>query len=145
MSTPARRDTVTIGIVAGEASGDLLAGITLTDSDPFNEFYQQFVPGARLSFQLTMTNVFTGLVPDVFGFAILDSDLFNLATYSLGSDQFLIATLEGPDPVIEVFASVDGSVPAPHVPDTGSTLALVVVAMAGLVFGRRKVCGRIVA
>jgi len=122
----------------GGVTGDLLAGITLTDSDPFNEFYQEFTPGALFSFQLTMTNVFSGPVPDVFGFAILDSNLFNLGTFSLGSDQFLIATLAGPDPVIEVFASVDGSIPAPHIPDSGNSLALAGVSLAGLVLFRRR-------
>lgn len=129
----------------GGASGDLLAGITLTDTEPFNEFYQQFTPGAWLSFRLTMTGVFTGSVPDLFSFAILDSELFNLGTYSLGSDQFLIANLDGPDPVIEVYASLDGSVPAPHIPDTGSTLALAVVAAAGLGLVRCLARGRIAA
>lgn len=127
----------------GGASGDLVSGVTLTDSDPFNEFYQQFMPGGWLSFDLTMTNVFTGGVPDIFGFTFLDSNLFNLGTYSLGSDQFLIATLDGSGPVIEVFASIDGSVPAPSIPDTGSTLALVGMALTGVALARRGMPGRV--
>jgi hypothetical protein len=121
----------------GGVSGDLLSGITLTDSDPFNEFFQSFSAGTYLSFQLSMTNLFTGSVPDVFGFAILDANLYNLATYSLGSDQLLIATLDSTGPVIETFASVDGSVPAPHIPDTGNTLLLTTLAMGALAMGRR--------
>lgn len=121
----------------GGVSGDLLSGISLTDSDPFNEFFQPFSPGTFLSFQLSMTNLFAGPVPDVFGFAILDASLYNLATYSLGSDQLLIVTLDGAGPVIETFASVDGSVPAPHIPDSGETLLLTIVAMGALMLGHR--------
>lgn len=126
----------------GGVSGDLVSGITLTDSEPFNELYQRFAPGARLSFHLSMTSVFTGLIPDVFGFAILDADLFNLATFAWGGDQFLIATLGAAGPELVAFGSLDGSVPAPRVPDHGGTLALIAIAAVGLGLGHRAVTRR---
>ena len=104
----------------GGASGDLLSGVILNDSDTLlNEFYQTFTAGSWLSFNLSLTtNVDAGDTPDLFSFAILDVNLMNLATQSLNQDAFLQVTLDGAAPTIATFASADQSIGAPSVPDT---------------------------
>jgi hypothetical protein len=104
----------------GGASGDLSSNILLTDTTPFNEFYQAFNPGAWLSFKVLLsTNFILGETPDIFSFAILDGNLMNLATQSLGTDAFLQVNIDGATPAIETFASADLSIDAPvaTVPD----------------------------
>ncbi|HEY8993698.1 MAG TPA: NF038129 family PEP-CTERM protein [Lacunisphaera sp.] len=103
----------------GGASGSLASGVTLSDTSPFNEFYQLFVPGAWLSFSVHLsTNFIPGGTPDLFSFAILDGNLLNLATQSLGSDTFLEANIDSATPAVTTFASADGSIGAPRVPET---------------------------
>ncbi|MGC4074883.1 MAG: NF038129 family PEP-CTERM protein [Nibricoccus sp.] len=73
----------------GSFSGSANSGIRLTDASFFSEFYQEFVPGNFLSFDVTFTSVYdSSAVPDSFAFAILDSTLSNLPTQSGGSDIF---------------------------------------------------------
>jgi hypothetical protein len=105
----------------GGASGDLASSVVLTDTDPFNEFYQAFNPGAWLSFNVLLsTNFIFGDIPDLFSFAILDGSLMNLATQSFGSDTFLEVNIDSATPSIETFASADLSIGAPTatVPET---------------------------
>jgi hypothetical protein len=125
-----------IGLFGG-VTGDLSSGVSLTDTDPFNEFYQSFTAGSFLRFDLWLSDNFDGPVPDIFGFALLDENLFNLGTFSLGTDQFLIVELNGAGLTFETFAGVDG-VPAPRVPEAGSTALLVAVALLGLAGIRRR-------
>ena len=119
---------------SGGATGDLTSGINITDSDwTFNEFYQGFLPGNWLSFNLSLsTNLDLGGTPDLFSFAILDGNLMNLATQSLGSDNFLEINIDSLKPSVATFASSDGSVNL-HVPEAGGTL--------GLLFGAMLVLG----
>lgn len=121
----------------GGVTGDLFTGVGLTDTDPFNEFYQSFTAGSFLSFNLVLSASFNGLVPDLFSFAILDASLMNLATYSLGSDQFLEVELNGTGLAYQTYAGVDG-VPAPGVPEAGSTALLASAALLGLAGFRRR-------
>lgn len=100
----------------GGAAGTLSSSVTLTDSSAFNEFYQPFVPGAWLSFLVSLTgNVESGPTPDLFAFAILDSSLMNLATLSPGTDTFLQIDINSTAPAIATYASIDGAVPAPAI------------------------------
>lgn len=55
----------------GGATGDLATGVSLTDAGFFNDFYQQFTPGASLSFLVSSTANFAGGTPDQFSFSIL--------------------------------------------------------------------------
>ena len=105
----------------GGASGSLASSLALTDTSPFNEFYEAFVPGAWLSFHVVLSTNFTaGDTPDNFSFAILDGNLMNLATQSLGTDSFLEVAIDGDAPTVATFASADGSIDAPRakVPET---------------------------
>lgn len=100
----------------GDATGDFSSSVRLSDSTAFNEFYQGFAPGAWLSFTVSLsTQVDSGLDPDLFGFAILDSNLSNIATTAPGSDLFVQVNLDSSQPTILVFGSLDGTVPAPQV------------------------------
>jgi hypothetical protein len=116
----------------GGVSGDLSSSVALTDTDWVNEFFQAFIPGTFVSFQLSLSNNWNGVVPDIFGFAILDSNLMNLETYSLGSDQLLVVEQNGAGLGFQTYASVDGSLPAPGVPDSGATALFVVAGLVGL-------------
>ena len=133
------------GSVAGPATawggvtGDLSGVVSLTDTEAFNEFYQAFLPGSFLSFDLHLTNNFNGAVPDMFGFAILDENLFNLPTHAPGSDQFLSVELNGAPAAWQTYAST-GGIPAPTVPDTASTAWLVAAGLAGMA-GLRRCAG----
>lgn len=103
---------------SGGAGGDLASGISITDSDwTLNEFYQGFLPGSWLTFNLSLsTNFDLGGTPDIFSVAILDGNLMNLATQSFGSDNFLEINIDSLTPSVATFASADGLVSA-HVPD----------------------------
>jgi hypothetical protein len=103
----------------GGAAGDLSTSVVLTDTDPFNEFYQTFIPGAWLSFKVLLsTHFIPGDTPDLFSFAILDGNLMNLATQSLGTDTFLEVNIDSATPAVGTYASADQGIGAPRVPET---------------------------
>lgn len=104
----------------GGASGSLSSSVALTDTDPlFNEFYQAFIPGAWLSFSVHLsTNFLIGGTPDLFSFAILDGNLMNLPTQSVGTDSFLSVGIDSATPTVTAAASADQSIGAPRVPET---------------------------
>lgn len=119
----------------GGAWGSLSSGITITDTDPFNEFYQGFNPGSWLSFDLTLTtHVDMGGTPDIFSFAILDGGLMNLATQSMGSDAFVEINIDSSMPSIATFASADRLITASAMPiPEPSTYGLGAAALLALV------------
>jgi hypothetical protein len=95
---------------AGSFTGNLFSTLSLRDRSFFNEFYQAFTPGTSLQFDLNLTaRVDSGLFPDTFAFAILDSTLSNLPTRSGGSDVFASIDITGSSAVVHTFAS-DGSI-----------------------------------
>lgn len=121
----------------GGVTGDLSSTVSLTDTDPFNEFFQSFAAGSFLSFDLHLTNHPNAPAPDIFGFAILDESLFNLGTFSVGTDQFLTVELNGGALNYQAFAGVDG-IAAPGVPEAGGTVLFASVALLGLAGIRRR-------
>lgn len=137
------------GSIAGPASawggvtGDLSVGISLDDTEAFNEFFQAFLPGSFFSFELSLTNNFNGAIPDLFGFAILDENLFNLPTHAPGSDQLLTVELNGGERVWQTYGTTSG-IAAPSVPDAGSTALLLAAGLIGL-SGLRRVARRAAA
>ncbi|HWA28917.1 MAG TPA: NF038129 family PEP-CTERM protein [Lacunisphaera sp.] len=126
-----------IGLIGG-ASGDLSSTVWLNDTNPFNEFFQAFTAGSFLSFELALSNNFGGPVPDIFGFAILDANLFNLGTFAPASDQFLTVELNGGPLAFQAYAGVDGT-PAPQIPEGDITALLVAAALLALVGVHRRV------
>ena len=62
-------------LTLGGATGDLLSGVTLTDSSFFNALSSSFTPGTTLGFQLALTTkIDPGGTPDQFSVVILRSD-----------------------------------------------------------------------
>jgi len=116
----------------GTVTGDLSSSVSLTDTDPFTEFYQAFSAGSFLMFQLELTNHYSGGTPDLFGFSILDGSLFNLATYAPASDQFLTVNLDGAALAYSTYPSVDG-IAAPTVSAVPDTLNTAWAGLLGLV------------
>ncbi len=83
----------------GGASGNLLTGVTLTDSSQYNEFYQSFGAGTSLAFDLSLTQVVgSGLTPESFSIAILDGTLANIPTSGVG-DSLLFANIDTTNPL----------------------------------------------
>jgi hypothetical protein len=80
----------------GGVTGNLASGVTMTDSSFFNQFIQNFNPGATLSFQLGLTtNPDSGGVPDEFSFAILDRSGFEIPTVA-PANALLIIDINSP-------------------------------------------------
>lgn len=100
--------------LTGGASGDLSASVTLTDSSFVNDFVQEFDPGALLKFRVTMTTNYSGSgSPDGFSWGVLDTSGMPLPMLSYGAygaDAFMIVSIDGAAPVLNVFGS-DSSLP----------------------------------
>lgn len=69
-----------------DVSGTLATTVTLANTLPFNEFYQQFNPGGLVQFDINVTQNLDGVTPDSFAFAILDKDFFNIDTTGSGDN-----------------------------------------------------------
>jgi hypothetical protein len=137
----------------GGASGDLLGTVTLMDSTFFNEFFQPFIAGHSLSFDVNLTTqVAPGPTPDAFSFAILDSSGFEIPTTSF-SDALVLADISSLNPPIQTFAG-DSSAPggialsAPTitsgqvtVPEPG-TLLLLLMGLGGWALAPWRLRGR---
>ncbi len=139
--------------LTGGASGDLKSpgGITLTTTDFFNEIYQGFTPGSHFQFDLEFTSEVNSPAPDAFAFAILDANLFNIPTDGLGDSLFLLQLDDLNNPTAEAFTALNGvtvtvsAIPAAsEVPDSGTTVGLLGLALAGIGafhrFSIRRLC-----
>jgi hypothetical protein len=143
--------------VSGGASGDFYSTVTLTDSDFFNGFVQQFVPGTVLSYRLDLTtNVDAGGVPDLFAMSILDGNGSEIPTLDpSGTNTLLTVTIDSPlgiqswttDPSIATSTGNFITMGAPVVSDAGSvpepsTFLLLGIGAAGLLGLRRARPGK---
>jgi hypothetical protein len=131
----------------GGASGDLFSFVSITDNGFLNEFTQQFNPGATLNFHVTLSlNLDDGSpTPDLFSFAILDSTLAPLPTTGLG-DALLLVNINSSTPLIDTFPTSPGSAiqlsaPRFSVPETGSAISMLLIAL-GAVWYLRWYSGR---
>jgi hypothetical protein len=83
-------------VTTGGASGSFSSGVRLTDSGFFNQFYQQFQPGTKLSFDVNLSKTADlGPQPDQFTFAILDCALGEIPTKS-PANAFVSVDLRSP-------------------------------------------------
>jgi hypothetical protein len=128
------------------AAGSLAAGVTLNDTQFFNEFTQDFNAGNFLSFRIQLTtNADPGGTPDEFSFAILDSSGFEIPTTGPAS-EFVGIAIDSDRPVPLAYGTAPGAaftVPQPSVvgisaavPEPGSAgtaagAALLLLAMHG--------------
>ena len=80
----------------GNAAGSLGTSITLVSDGVAltNELFQEFTPGAVLSFLITLTTNVALPTPDAFAFSILDGNLFNIPTNGPG-DPLLLVNIDG--------------------------------------------------
>ncbi len=98
------------GTATGGASGSLASGVTLKDTDFFNEYFENFTPGALLSFTIDTTNVAgAGGTPDLFTVAILDSVGNELPTTGPASQFLDLSLAGGTSPAVDTFGSAPGS------------------------------------
>jgi hypothetical protein len=128
--------------LAGGAAGNLSGAVTLTDTTPFNEFYQTFNAGNELTFDVTLTlNSDTGPTPDSFAFAILDNNLNNIPTTGVG-DSYLQVNLSPTPSVATGFSTSPAvTVSVAAVPEPGS---LAWISLGLMVFGLwRRVGGKL--
>ena len=136
--------------IFGGVTGNLSSSVAMTDSSFFNQFIQNFNPGATLSFQLMLTtNVDSGGVPDELSLALLDSSGFEIPT--LGpADALLIIDINSGTPTISTFRTdttqspnarglpIDIVTPVISTVPEPSTLALSTVVVASHGEGKRK-------
>lgn len=70
--------------LVGGATGSLATGFSLSTSSFLNEAYQEFSPGSKLAFDVTLSTLDEPTTPDSFSFSILDGMSFNIPTTGLG-------------------------------------------------------------
>lgn len=70
--------------LVGGATGSLATGFSLSTSSFLNEAYQQFSPGSKLGFDVTLSTLDEPTTPDSFSFSILDGSSSNIPTTGLG-------------------------------------------------------------
>jgi hypothetical protein len=88
-------------LLFGGASGDVVNGLTLTNSDPlFNAAIQNFVPGQYVSFNALFTNNNDTPFPDLFLVSILDPNGNGIPTLDTMYDSFITVTLNGTSTVV---------------------------------------------
>jgi hypothetical protein len=121
--------------LTGTAGGNLSTSVMLSDNsvNPFNEFYQQFTPGAHAGFDVFLSHNATLLTPDSLQFAILDNTTgqiptaqpsvgLSLAEFDINANGTITATGFGGvnDPVLGNYSGI--TVTVTPVPEPSVTL-----------------------
>jgi hypothetical protein len=135
----------------GGASGDLSAGVTITDTDFLNSFTQTFVPGDSLSFVLSLTTNPDSVFPDQFSFAIFYTDmvlgLIEIPTLSFSNALLtididgggLVIDTAGSDPTFNPFITIDApEVQVLAVPEPATFLLLAGALLGGTLVPRTR-------
>lgn len=123
------------------ATGDIAAvvpSVTFNNSGAFQELFQGFTPGTKLSFDVAMTTNLDGATPDAFVFAILDNGLANIPTNGLGNSLVLVE-INSTLPAVQTFAGTGefASVTAVPEPETFAML-LAGLGLVGAVVRRKQ-------
>jgi len=126
----------------GGATGSLATSVTLTDASNsnFNEFFQQFILGTSIGFDVSITLHDETGAPDGFSVSLLDSSLSNITTTGPGDSLIyasITSTLSAGDVVNSngtgSFAGVTTAVPEPS--EYGIAFAAL---MGGFLLARRR-------
>jgi hypothetical protein len=98
------------GSTTGGASGSLASGVTLTDTEFFNEYMEKFTAGSQLSFSIDVTNVLDPSgIPDLLTLGILDSGGNELPTSGFANEFLDVSLVGGTAPQVFTFGSAPGS------------------------------------
>jgi hypothetical protein len=133
---------------SGSASGDLSTNVVLTDAGFGNIFFQGFISGTILQFDLSLTtNVDPGGIPDEFIMSILDSSFSPLPTTS-SSPLFplLVIDIDSSNPSVQTFGTDPNQEPAaggftPFLPaPVVTSISPVPEPSTGLIFGISLIC-----
>lgn len=108
------------------ANGDLSTAVSLTDSEFYNDFFQEFSSGGKVSFDVAITSTATGVTPDGFGFGIGSAADGGLSFF----DVFAVIDLNNNGQIVNSF-SLDGVTASVRVPETAS-LANLPIGLAAL-------------
>ncbi|MES1254648.1 MAG: NF038129 family PEP-CTERM protein [Acidobacteriota bacterium] len=118
--------------LTGGASGNLSSVVALNDSGFLNEFYQTFTAGSSFSFDVILSRNVDTPQPDAFSFAILDKNLFNIATTGLG-DSLVFVNIDSPTLGVPNVQTASAQAPfanvaavASPIPEPGSLVLLAV-------------------
>jgi hypothetical protein len=130
----------TLATTAG-ASGDFASGVTIVDSEFFNEFAQTFTAGTVLTFDFGLTtNVDAGGTPDQFSLALFQSDGTPIPS-SDASGALFVANIDSAQPAFLGFETELTPVPivtfAASAPEP-STVALLALALTAMLWSTRK-------
>ena len=68
----------------GDVTGNLGSSVNIANLLPFNEFYQEFTPGATIQFDFDVTQNLDGTTPDLFLVSIFGSSFDNITTTGFG-------------------------------------------------------------
>jgi hypothetical protein len=102
--------------ISGGASGSLNANVSLTDTDPGNNYlFQSFTPGSNLFFWVNMWDVAETPQADEFTMSILDSNSFPVPTLDGADVLFWVDSGTG-TLSYATFASDAGVIPPPDFP-----------------------------
>jgi len=108
----------------GGATGDAGSSVTLNGNGYFlTEFSEEFTPGDSLSFHVDVSSINTGSsgFPDMFSFAILDSNGYELPTPGPYEDFFDITFDSTTNPTVATYGSDSYNLGAPTVSGPVST------------------------
>lgn len=103
-------------ILIGGASGSLSSSVSLTDTEFYNDLFQEFSSGAILSFDVQLSSNASGITPDAFALGIGDAagggfNYFNIFTQ---------IDLRNGQQELNTFSPLDGVVTSVRVPESAS-------------------------
>lgn len=84
-------------ILTGDAAGDLISSATLQNTSFFNEIMQPISLGNSITFNVTLSQEFSGSIPDALSVFLLDASYMPLfhTTDPTGADSLFLLSIDG--------------------------------------------------